>query len=61
MKFNPFNNSILYSYNDYGRTSSKYLMYGYVKLGKTTNGFFCHVEENAGHKIDWESVVFVDY
>ena len=22
-----------------------------VKTGKTTNGFFCHVKENAGHKI----------
>ena len=32
-----------------------------VKAGKTTNGFFCHVKENAGHKIDWESAVFVDY
>ena len=28
-----------------------------VKAGKTTNGFFCHVKENAGHKIDWESAV----
>ena len=27
---------------------------------KTTNGFFCHVIENAGHKIDWETVIFVD-
>ena len=25
------------------------------------NGFFCHVKENAGHKIDWDKVVFVDY
>ena len=32
-----------------------------VKTGKTAKGFFCHVKENAGHKIDWESVVFVDY
>ena len=23
-----------------------------VKTEKTTNGFFCHVKENAGHKID---------
>ena len=32
-----------------------------VKTGKTTYVFFCHVKENAGHKIDWEKVVFVDY
>ena len=32
-----------------------------VKNGKTTKGFFCHVKENAGHKIDWDKVVFVDY
>ena len=32
-----------------------------IKSGKTTNGFFNHIKENPGHKIDWDKVVFLDY
>ena len=28
---------------------------------KTTNGFCSHVEENRGHKIEWEKVIFLDH
>ena len=30
-----------------------------IKNGKITDGFFCHIKENVGHKIDWDKVVFL--
>ena len=32
-----------------------------IAKGKTTNGFCNHVEENKGHKIEWEKVIFLDH
>ena len=25
------------------------------------NGFYCHIRENKGHKIDWDKALFLDY
>ena len=32
-----------------------------IKNRKKTNGFYCHIRENKGHKIDWDRVEFLDY
>ena len=32
-----------------------------IKSGKVTHGFFNHIKENPGHKIDWDKVVILGY
>ena len=32
-----------------------------VKNRKKTNGFYCHIRENKGHKINWDRALYLDY
>ena len=32
-----------------------------VKNRKKTNGFYCHIRENKGHKINWDKALYLDY